>query len=573
MPGHKSLWDKWHDGYYLELLHESLNCIPTPSKPFREMRETEINLWVLKVDFAKHHSETDNKFRINPPSKSERCSSSQSLKTDVVNLRLPLEDNSTLTGTAAILKQFGKDFSIPCLHNYDVYFNKNDKKFYINSARMQYEFVKSIELYRTEMLESEKQMRSYEKQLDVADEGNSESDDCSEDSEANETEHVAKRAVQQESETVKDFYERISRKTIETAHSNDDEALGNLIQQLSNDAEKINDQYGRTMFNYSVEIKNYVLVKVLLSTGINPNAKEGCGATAMTIAVLNNDLNMCKILLQNFAQYEGVFFGSFPSPLEMTTAMELTDIVDLFHSHSQTMESQVIHALQSLDSSTSEKLTAPTDIVDNLQIYSNRTFEYRRLHYEGFPTAVVGDVGTCKVNHSVKNRNSTAFGWMTEIPGDLHSKGHLCEAVFKAHGKGRFHKIVNKVMKRYKLTKEVFKKRKFQEQNLDHIKESVRDASKAYGCAATQEFKASEEFPLEEELTAALRKHGNHNDVLLSKFKKWLRKSGESNVSHRYHQLMFTLFGPLLDMYITSSKGDGLSRKLCGFCCCRYSHS
>ena len=68
---------------------------------------------------------------------------------------------------------------------------------------MQYEFEKSVELHRTKMLESEKQMRSYEKQLDVADEGNSKSDDCSEDSETNETEHVAKRTVQQESEPLK----------------------------------------------------------------------------------------------------------------------------------------------------------------------------------------------------------------------------------------------------------------------------------------------------------------------------------------------------------------------------------
>ena len=108
----------------------------------------------------------------------------------------------------------------------------------------------------------------------------------------------------------------------------------------------------------------------------------------------------------------------------MATAMELTDIVDLFHSHSQNKGKSSIDALQSLDSSTSEKLTDSTDTEDNLQIGSNRTFEYRRSHYEGFPTAVVGDVGTCKVNHSVKNRNSTAFGWMTEIPEDLHSKGH-----------------------------------------------------------------------------------------------------------------------------------------------------
>ena len=43
------------------------------------------------------------------------------------------------------------------------------------------------------------------KKLDVADAGNSESDDCSEDSKTNETEHVAKRTVHQESETFKDF--------------------------------------------------------------------------------------------------------------------------------------------------------------------------------------------------------------------------------------------------------------------------------------------------------------------------------------------------------------------------------
>ena len=367
---------------------------------------------------------------------------------------------------------------------------------------MQHEFVKSVELHRTEMLETEKQMRSTEKQLDVPEEGDTESDnDSSEDSEANEIEH-GNRTVQQNSKIFKHFYEQISRQTIETVHSKDDNSLGNLIQQLSSDVKKINeltDQYGRTMFNYSVEMKNYVLVKVLLSVGIHPNVKEDCGATAMTMAVLNNDVNMCKILLENFAEYEGAFFGSFPSPLEMATKMELTNVIELFNSHSKEKESQIIDILQSIDScSTSDESNNCTDTENSVQVDSERTFEYRRSRYEGFPTAVVGDVGTCKVNRSVKNKNSVAFGWMTEIPGDLHSKGHLCEAVYKAHGKGGFLKIVNNVMKRYKLTKEVFKKRKFQDQSLSHIKESVRDASKAYGFAAVQEFKSSEEFPSEE---------------------------------------------------------------------------
>ena len=94
------------------------------------------------------------------------------------------------------------------------------------------------------MLETEKQMRSMEKQLDVS-EGNIESDDdSSEDRDANGREQ--NRTVQRKRETSNDFYEQISKKTIETIHSEDDNSLGNLVKQLSSDVKKINeltDQY------------------------------------------------------------------------------------------------------------------------------------------------------------------------------------------------------------------------------------------------------------------------------------------------------------------------------------------
>jgi hypothetical protein len=265
--------------------------------------------------------------------------------------------------------------------------------------------------------------------------------------------------------------------------------LDNVIQQLSNEIELINkttDQYGRTIFHCAVETKNYVLVKLLLAVGINPNAKEGCGATPMTIAVLNADHEASKILLENFAEYEGALFGSFPSPLEMATAMGLANIVVLFQSYSQANDNPVVKALQRSDSSLSNIKSTQNPVEDmdadsNPPAESGCEYEYKRSDYKGFPTAVVGDVGTCKVNRSVKHRNSTAYSWMTEIPGDMHAKGHLCEATFKAHGKSGFHKLVHSVMKRPKLTEEAFKKRKFQEQNLNHIQEAVRDASFAYG--------------------------------------------------------------------------------------------
>lgn len=74
--------------------------------------------------------------------------------------------------------------------------------------------------------------------------------------------------------------------------------------------------------------------------------------------------------------------------------------------------------------------------------------------------------------------------------------------------------------------------------------------------------KASENFPSKEELSSSLRKHGNHTLILLNSFKLWFEKCGKSHEAHRCHQQMFTLFGPLMDMFLTSGKqGDGLLRE------------
>lgn len=190
-------------------------------------------------------------------------------------------------------------------------------------------------------------------------------------------------------------------------------------------------------------------------------------------------------------------------------------------------------------------------------------FVYKRSECKEFPTAVVGDVGTCKNNRSVKNRDSNAYGWCAEIPGDMYAKGYLCEAAFKALGDGGFHRVVNVVMKRPKLTKEAFKKRKFKDQNLNRIKESVRDGSQSYGMAAIKEFHSSPKFPSADELKKSLTRRGNHNEILLSRFKEWLKESAEIDECNGYYQQLFTLFGPLLELFITAGKqGDGKLREV-----------
>lgn len=49
-------------------------------------------------------------------------------KTDVLNLPLSLEDNSTLLGTAALFETFSKEFNIPCDNMTEyIEFDKNKK--------------------------------------------------------------------------------------------------------------------------------------------------------------------------------------------------------------------------------------------------------------------------------------------------------------------------------------------------------------------------------------------------------------------------------------------------------------
>ena len=203
------------------------------------------------------------------------------------------------------------------------------------------------------------------------------------------------------------------------------------------------------------------------------------------------------------------------------------------------------------------------DKMDDSGSNNSEDFIYKRSECKKFPTAVVGDVGTCKNNRSVRNKDCARHGWCTEIPGDMHAKGYLCEAAFKAYGSGGLHKLLSDVMNRSKRTKEAFKKRKFQDNNLNRIIEGVRDASQSYGMAAVMAFELSSLFPSSDELKRTLQKYGNHNNILLQRFKEWLKDSAQKDESNSYHQQLFTLFGPLLALFIVAGKyGDGHLREV-----------
>ena len=117
------------------------------------------------------------------------------------------------------------------------------------------------------------------------------------------------------------------------------------------------------------------------------------------------------------------------------------------------------------------------------------------------------------------------------------------------------------VLLRKKITPDSFDKKKFQEQNLKRIEETIRDTSAAFGITAIIEFRKSLSFPNQDELKSCKRTTGNHNEILISKFRKWI-SSSKQDAYFQYYSQIFTPFGPLQQMYINAIKyGGGVVRE------------
>ena len=427
------MWNDWCDRYFLELLDKGLNNTPKPPKSFKEMEEVELNTWLSKTAFAHFDGCGEKEFKVNVPAMQELSKNSQISKTDVINLPLSLENNSTLTGTAAIFEEFGKEFSIPCHQAHEIAFNESDKKFDLKAARARYDFTRSVEMHHKEMSEMEKQLTSLQKGLD----GNTivstaDSDSEASDSDDNETcksVSVTETALQQKDRTFAEVRDRVTNKVKESVHSPSDYSVVNLVEQITNDVKEIDsvkDRYERTLFHHAVEQKNYFLVKILLTIGVNPNSKEGCGASPMSLAVMNGDINMCKILLDNFANFAdftGAQFGSFPTPLEMATAMDLTDIVELFDKSPQPTERPIPSLLQTEECTQSVQKQASESHSEDLNVdeslKSNSNFVYTRSVFEGFPTAIVATSFPGSLLYARTRRRDPGCGWSrgTQILG------------------------------------------------------------------------------------------------------------------------------------------------------------
>ena len=105
--------------------------------------------------------------------------------------------------------------------------------------------------------------------------------------------------------------------------------LQQYLKVNSSTWESARDHHGCTIIHHAVQNGNHLLVQTLLNTGVNPNVKERCGATPLTLAVLKGDEKMVKLLIDNFAICEDSYFSSVPGPKLIASKLGFENIVTM----------------------------------------------------------------------------------------------------------------------------------------------------------------------------------------------------------------------------------------------------
>ena len=514
------------------------------------MDDQEFAEWLQKQDFQQKPTKT---YDVNVPDMTIKTARNCS-KSETLILPLSLENNATTTGTAAIVEQFGKEFGVPCEHAKEYLpFDQRSQTFDIEAARRHQDFLASLSSHKKDMMETVRQLTEAEKGFEVQ--------SLEVDSSFSADDLQSGSSIQKEDAKFQKVFDSLVKRMWEAQQSSDLAEYSNFISGLASQRESwanIRDHHGRTVLHRAVENGNLLLVTTLLCAGADVNVKEKCGATPLLLAVIKKNEELSAYLLENFAVFDSHFFTTIPSPhvIAESLNLEAAKIMDRKSNESKSLDSSIWKIFQDgeISNGATHESSADFDPI------ADDPYQFNRKN-KSCKTLFVGDQGTNKVLRGVKNRSEVAYGWCSEVPGDMLAKGYLYEVCKKVMKPGGFMHILCNVISRTKINDDSFGQKKFQEQNLNRIEEAVRDMGISFGMAAVLEFRDSSSFPSQEELSRCKRETGSHSLVMLKKFKEWSDSSSE-DVAFKYYAQMFTLFGPLQQMYLYSIRfGHGLGRE------------
>ena len=346
--------------------------------------------------------------------------------TETLILPLSLENNATITGKASILEEFGKEFQIPCNHSKVVLpYDDKLKTFDINAARKHNEFLYLLQEHKKEMQQLEEQLTTFEKHLADSDENNDhEQHDSQSEGEENE-ERSAVATFQRIDGKFKKVIDKLTERMWQARQSIDPAAVVQFKQYLQTNKElweNVNDHHGCSVLHYAVQNGNHSLVQTLINAGINPNIKERCGATPLTLAVIKGDEEMVKLLLTNFAICDDKYFVSVPGPRKIAEKMGLETIRTLIENCLAKETEQDIAVSEAVEFKSTDLAVGAGTSTNPDSI--TRADNLSRKQTRG-KTLLVGDQGTNKIIRSVKEKSASAYGWANEVPGDMHARGKI----------------------------------------------------------------------------------------------------------------------------------------------------
>ncbi|XP_066290643.1 uncharacterized protein [Branchiostoma lanceolatum] len=562
-PDLAQVWEKAKDDYFLDLLDTALNKLPKDIRDQADKTTTQQKTWLSKQELKNSHTYTIGQSPAAPPN---------SKKTDILVLPLSTENEATLTGTACINEEFAREFNIPIERSVTKYlpFDENSINFDISLARKRYEFNLSIEQHRVDQdvllnsMSNDAWAEDEHVPVNMMEDQLEKDDD--EPNEPENSRHLGplRRRWKEEDEKMGRVVADMRDKLASAKRAGNAADILEFRQYVLDTKDcwfKIRDHLGRSIVHAVVELEDVNLLQHILDAGVDVDCEEGCGATPLCLAVLRHDNNMVRCLIETQAvSVDGPAFLHFPSPVSIASRLGHNDSLQIMEgSLPLPVEDENLNMLFASEGCEEIGSDVDTLICQMERVQVEEEEEMYTFHRKNAPNVTVGDGLTNKNHLHCRLSDEVAFGWTTEMPGDMHTSGYAEECFAKSQGPGGLFHIISDVIKRKKVKKETYGKDKFKENNLQLIREANRDVAYGYGLAAVLEFACSNLFPSEAELSNCEQDQG---PLLVSKFKDWIASCSEDDVAFRYRIQSVSLFGPLNRLYYSSIKnGDGRARE------------
>ena len=136
-----------------------------------------------------------------------------------------------------------------------------------------------------------------------------------------------RRCFKNEDKPFWESYNLLNQELLKVTLTNSKESYIKSVENMKNrKAAALTDDLKRTIC-YMLQLRKTITAKYLVNLGLNVNAREGCGMTPLSIAVLNRNSVLCSFLVKSGAVYSGPLFTSVPSPFYINLSLTRYNIL------------------------------------------------------------------------------------------------------------------------------------------------------------------------------------------------------------------------------------------------------